>query len=132
LVALVILLAGCLFAYYSTRDSAKPAAPPKNAAAAEQSLVDTRLLQTAHRLAPLAATPDEQEQALEAARLADHELDLAFNAALRDAEAAAAAPATGFATKCARQDVRPDLPSWSTVIVHETATAPWQATDKAT
>src|SRR5450759_5787713 len=61
--------------------------------------------------------------------LADHELDLAFNAALRDAEAAAAAPATGFATKCARQDVRPDLPSWSTVIVHETATAPWQATD---
>lgn len=95
LVALAILLAGCLFAWYSTRDSAKPAAPPKNAAAAGQSLVDTRLLQTAHRLAPLAAAPDEQEQALEAARLADHELDLAFNAALRDAEAAAAAPATG-------------------------------------
>jgi small-conductance mechanosensitive channel len=96
-IALVVLLAGCLFAYYSTRDSRKPTAAPKNAAASEGSLVDKNLLQTAHRLAPLAATRDEQEQALEAARLTDHELDLAFAAALRDAEAAAAAavPSTG-------------------------------------
>ena len=93
-IALTILLAGCLFAYYSTRDSAKPSAPAKNAAA-EQSPVDNHMLQTAHRLAPLAATSDEQEQALEAARLTDHELDLAYAAALRYAEAAAAAPATG-------------------------------------
>jgi small-conductance mechanosensitive channel len=96
---LAILLVACLFAYYSTRDSAKPAAPQKKAAAAGQPLVDTRLLQTALRLAPLATTPDEQGQAREAWRLADHELDLTFAAALRqaeaDAKAEAALPATG-------------------------------------
>jgi small-conductance mechanosensitive channel len=95
-VVLAILLAACLFTYYSTRDSARPAAPQKKSAAAEQ-LVDTSLLQTELKLAPLAATPDEQGQAHEAWRLADHELDLTFAAALREAEAGAAAalPATG-------------------------------------
>ena len=88
---LALLLAACLFTYYSTRESARPAAPPKEPAAAEQALVDTGLLQTALKLAPLAATPEEQGQAHEAWRLADHELDLAFAAALRDAEAEAAA-----------------------------------------
>ena len=45
----------------------------------------------------MAATPDEQGQAHEAWRLADHELDLTFAAALREAEAEAAAalPASG-------------------------------------
>src|ERR1035441_10341137 len=88
---LAILLAACLFTYYSTRESARPAAARKELAAAEQPLVDTSLLQAALKLAPLAATPDEQGQAHEAWRLADHELDLAFAAALRDAEAEAAA-----------------------------------------
>lgn len=88
-----ILLALCLFGFYSTGDSAKPS--PSQKAAAEQMLVDRTLLQTSHALAALAATPDEQEQALEAARLSDHELDLAFAAALREAEAAAAVPPTG-------------------------------------
>lgn len=96
-VALAILLAACLFTYYSTRDSAKPAPPPKKSAAADQPLVDTSLLQAALNLAALAATPDEQAQAHEAWRLADHELDLAFAAALREAqaEAEAALPASG-------------------------------------
>jgi small-conductance mechanosensitive channel len=96
-VALAILLAACLFTYYSTRDSARPAAPQKNSAAAGQPLVDTSLLQTALKLAPLAATPDEQGQAHEAWRLADHELDLTFAAALREAqaEAEAALPTSG-------------------------------------
>src|ERR1700686_995946 len=88
---LAILLVACLFAFYSTRDFAKPAASKKESAAAEQ--VDTSLLQTELKLAPLAATPDEQAQAHESWRLADHELDLAFAAALREAEAAAAAEA---------------------------------------
>ena len=95
-VILAILLAACLFTYYSTRDSAKPAAPTKKSAAADQPLVDTSLMQTALSLAPLAATPDEQAQAHEAWRLADHELDLTFAAALREAEATEAAlPANG-------------------------------------
>jgi len=57
-VVLAILLVACLFAYYSTRDSARPAAPQQKSAATEQ-LVDTSLLQTELKLAPLAATPDE-------------------------------------------------------------------------
>src|ERR1700676_442514 len=93
-VILAILLAASLFAYYSTRDSATPIAPQKSAAA-EQPLVDRSLLQSAVNLAASAATPDEQIQAREAWRLADHELDLRFAAAMRDAEAEASLPATG-------------------------------------
>ena len=89
-----ILLAACLLGYYATRNSDTPAAG-KQSAAAELALVDTSLLQNALRLAPLAATPDEQEQAHEAWRLADHETDLAFAVALRAAEADATVPATG-------------------------------------
>jgi len=93
-VVLAILLAACLFAYYSTTSS-NPAAAPE--AAAAQQLVDTSLLQTAISLASSAATPDEQSQAREAWRLADHELDLSFAHALRRAETemAAATPTTG-------------------------------------
>ncbi len=90
---LAILLAASLFAYYSTRDSATPA--PQKSGAAERPLVDTSLLQCAVNLAASAATPDEQTQAREAWRLADHELDLRFAATMRDAEAEASLPATG-------------------------------------
>jgi hypothetical protein len=93
-VVLAILLVACLFAYYSTRDSA-PLNPAQKSTSAEQPLVDTSLLQTAVKLAPLAATSDEQARAREAWRLADHELDLRFAAALLEAEAEAALPATG-------------------------------------
>jgi small-conductance mechanosensitive channel len=92
---LVILLAACLFAYIFTRDSAKSLTSQNESALAEQSLVDTSLLQTALRVSSLAATTDEQAQAREAWRLADHELDLTFAAAMRDAEAEAELPATG-------------------------------------
>jgi small-conductance mechanosensitive channel len=91
---LVILLVGCLVSYYSTRDSAAPAAA-RNSSVEGQPLVNTTLLQNAVNVAGLAATPDEQTQAREAWRLADHELDLRFAAAIRDAEAVAAAPPTG-------------------------------------
>ena len=91
---LAILLAFWLFAYYSTRDSASPTASQKSEAA-ERPLVDTTLLQSAVRMAPLAATPDEQGQARETWRLADHHLDLTFAAAMREAQAEAALPATG-------------------------------------
>jgi small-conductance mechanosensitive channel len=91
---LAILLVASLFAYYSTRESAPPTARQKSAAA-EQPLVDTNLLQSAVNLAALAVTPDEKTQAREAWRLADHELDLRFAAAIRDAEAQASVQATG-------------------------------------
>ena len=51
-----------------------------------QEPVNTAALQTAQQLTALAFTPDEQEFAQEALRLGDHSVDLAFDAALRDAE----------------------------------------------
>jgi len=90
-VVLAVLLAACLVAYYSTRDSARPTARRQTSGAARQPAVDRSLLETALQLESSAATPDEQGQAREAWRLADHELDLAFAAALRRAEAEAAA-----------------------------------------
>jgi small-conductance mechanosensitive channel len=95
-VVLALLLAACVFVWFTTRDTAKPTASKKQPAAAEQ-LIDTHGLETALHLSPLAATADEQAQAREAWRLADHELDLTFAAALRDAEAQASAalPAHG-------------------------------------
>ena len=53
--------------------------------AAQSKLVDTSILSAARNLAPLAASPDEQKLAGDALRLADHEVDLAFADALRDA-----------------------------------------------
>jgi small-conductance mechanosensitive channel len=47
--------------------------------------VDMTQLQAAQSLAPLATGPDEQGLARDALRIADHEVDLAFNAALADA-----------------------------------------------
>lgn len=49
------------------------------------SLVDTRTWQTAEALAPLAGSTEEIEYAREAEHLADHEVDQAFAAALRQA-----------------------------------------------
>ena len=93
-VALAILLLTCLFAYIFTRSSGAPA-EEQNLTAARQPMVDTSLLDTSIRLAASAATPAEQAQAREAWRLADHELDLRFAAAVRQAEAEAAVPASG-------------------------------------
>ncbi|PYT10744.1 MAG: mechanosensitive ion channel protein MscS [Acidobacteria bacterium] len=108
---LVILFVVCLFAYYSTRDSGTPTAAQKSVSA-EQPLVDTSLLQSAVNLAPLAATPDEQGEAREAWRLADHELDLRFAAELREAEAEASVPAAGplrqLSNRIAQLQVRVD------------------------
>ncbi len=50
-----------------------------------QLLVDQTPLKIAQRLAPLTTLPEERPMAQEALRLADHEVDLAFAAALRDA-----------------------------------------------
>ena len=87
---LAVLLAVSLVGYFALQ-SEKPAAKPAKEHAA---LVDISLLDTTRQLAGYAATADEQAQAREAERLADHAVDLAFAAAVRDAEAQAAIPAT--------------------------------------
>jgi small-conductance mechanosensitive channel len=62
-------------------------APPQQAKARPRpaGLVDSQPLLTAQRLAALATTPEEQEFAKNALRLADHEVDMAFAAALHQA-----------------------------------------------
>jgi|SRR5689334_3503765 len=79
-----VLLLSCLAAVYITRDSGK--APQRmDKTSAGESPVNSALLQTANRLTALAETAEEQDDAREALRLADHELDQAFASALRQA-----------------------------------------------
>lgn len=52
----------------------------------QNTLVDQRPLETARKLAALASTVDEQRIAQETLRLSDHEVDLAFADALREAQ----------------------------------------------
>src|SRR5271169_3495857 len=81
-VALLVLALGTGAAYLSTRDAEIPRI---SVAETQRELVDQRPLQTAHRLAPLAVTPEELRLAQEAARLGDHAVDLAFADALMEA-----------------------------------------------
>src|ERR1041385_8776216 len=63
--------------------SAQPQQEPQKAAPA--GLVDSQPLLTAQRLSAMATTPKEQEFAKEALRISDHEVDMAFAAALHKA-----------------------------------------------
>jgi small-conductance mechanosensitive channel len=83
--ALLALVLGTGAAYLATRESNRPRAKTGAADAAQVPLVDERPLPTARALAALAITPEEQRLAQEAARIADHEVDLAFADALRQA-----------------------------------------------
>ncbi len=86
-VLLLILLAGAAYALFRTN----PQTPLSASISSDQNLnlqsgvVDLTVLTTAQRLATLASTDDELTLAREALRLADHEVDLAFAAALRSA-----------------------------------------------
>ena len=86
-VALVLLLAGAAFGLFRTNELR----PLSNTDSTDRSsniqtgYVDQTPLQTAQRLASLASGEDEQPLAKEALRLADHEVDLAFATALRNA-----------------------------------------------
>lgn len=85
--ALLLLVLGTGAAFFATRETSHPRAKSPASLAAPAPLVDERPLPTARALAPLAITPDEQRYAEEAARIADHEVDLAFADALRQATA---------------------------------------------
>jgi small-conductance mechanosensitive channel len=91
LLSLIAILAMCLIFTWTTRDVAgnlsflNPRNNPNRAIGNKKSLVDIRPWQTAQALAPLAYTAEEKDYAQEAERLADHEVDQAFAAALRQA-----------------------------------------------
>jgi len=97
LAALVVaaLLAACVVGIYLTREAPSSRVAVKKPAANNQApLVDDRLLQTARQMSSIAETADEQNLAGEALRLADHEVDQTFAAAIREA-AAAVVPSSG-------------------------------------
>jgi small-conductance mechanosensitive channel len=74
------VVGGVLFRYWIS-----PVAEPRAEKSKPAGLVDDQPLLTAQKLAGLAATPEEQEFAKNALRLADHEVDMAFAAALHQA-----------------------------------------------
>jgi small-conductance mechanosensitive channel len=94
-VVLVLLLVGAAYGIFKTRTIA-PSLPTSAAAtsattpntsshaAAQPLVVDQTPLKIAQELAPLATLPGERQLAEEAIRLTDHEVDIAFTAALRD------------------------------------------------
>ncbi|HET9388185.1 MAG TPA: mechanosensitive ion channel family protein, partial [Steroidobacteraceae bacterium] len=88
-VLLLLLLGAAAYGWWYTNQAdgtvVRPGKPLQQADAATGINQGTFLL--AQRLAPYADGPDEQRLAASAERLADHELDLAFTAALRRLEA---------------------------------------------
>jgi small-conductance mechanosensitive channel len=91
LLALLVLLLVCLVSAWMTRDAMgnlsflNPTSNASRVAGGKKAIVDIRPWQTAQALAPLAVTAEENEFARDAERLADHEVDQAFAAALRQA-----------------------------------------------
>jgi small-conductance mechanosensitive channel len=83
--ALLLILAGV--AWWKTAPPALHARKAQVAAITATNLVDQSTYSMAQRLEQIAVTPEEQTYAQSALRVADHELDLAFTEALRDAEA---------------------------------------------
>jgi len=86
-VVVSLFLGLTLLALWRTRQpgfSGSSSAPgaAKSSAASQTSLVDQAPLKAAQQLAQLAATPDERAFAQEVLRLADYEVDLAFDTAL--------------------------------------------------
>ena len=86
-IVLVLLAAVTAYGIWRTRQSltlSTPAGESQSAAEA-RSLVDQTPLKTAQQLAQLATTHEERPLAQEALRLADYDVDLAFDNALRQA-----------------------------------------------
>ena len=89
-IIMVVLLGLAFYGLWRTTQSSKTENTNnknhgKLASASEAALVDQSPLKTAQQLAQLASSPEEKAYALEALRLGDYEVDLAFEAALSDA-----------------------------------------------
>ena len=86
-VVIVLLIGFTIYGFWVTRQplSGVPNAKAKSAVTPGKSLVDQSPLKTAQQLAQLVTTTDERALAEQALRLADYEVDLAFDAALRQA-----------------------------------------------
>lgn len=93
LLSLLAMLSLCLVFAWTTRDAMahlpflQQRGKIPGVAVNQKALVDLSPWQTAQALAPMAVSTEETEFALEAERLADHEVDQAFASALRQANA---------------------------------------------
>jgi small-conductance mechanosensitive channel len=87
IVLLTLLLAslGAVIFTHSWTDYRERLRAMRQASKTAANTVDTHALDTAQQLAPLAITHMEQDYAVQALRLGDHSVDLAFSAALHDA-----------------------------------------------
>ena len=89
LIGLAALLIAALIGFALTRQTASPVPTKQTAGKTEPEpakLVDQSPLETAHNLANIASTAEEQKLAAEAVRIADHEVDIAFASALQQAQ----------------------------------------------
>ena len=86
LIVLIVLLGVAGYGFFRTGQPASNTAT-KTATGVQTTLVDQSPVRIAQKLARLADTPDEQALSREAIRLADHEMDLAYESARRNAEA---------------------------------------------
>jgi small-conductance mechanosensitive channel len=84
---LTLLLIAAGAGWWHTKPPSPSSDKKRDTAVTSTALVDESTYATALRLAQLATTPEEQPYAQSALRYADHELALAFTAALRDVEA---------------------------------------------
>jgi small-conductance mechanosensitive channel len=87
-IALVLLLGATVYGLIRTNEAPKPASvqgKSKTAATAQAPLVDQSPLKIAQQLAQSATTEEELPLAKEALRLADYEVDLAYDAARHEA-----------------------------------------------
>jgi small-conductance mechanosensitive channel len=84
---LALLLVAAGIAWWRTAPPSPKVIERRAAAVTSAALVDESTYTTAQRMARLAATPEELTFVQTALRIADHELALAFTAALRDVEA---------------------------------------------
>lgn len=86
-IAILVLAVLTAYEFWHTRPSSepRPASTKNSVAPAEKSPVDQSPLKTAQQVAQLATSHDERALAQEALRLADFDVDLAFDNALRQA-----------------------------------------------
>ena len=88
-VILLLLLGGTVYVLVRTRTAVPSLASPsatQGPSSAQPELVDQRPLQTAQQFAKMATSAEEKPFAEQALALGDHEMDLAFAAAVRDAQ----------------------------------------------
>jgi small-conductance mechanosensitive channel len=85
LLTLLLVSLGAVIFTHSWTDYRERLRAMRQASKTAANTVDTHALDTAQQLAPLAITHMEQDYALQALRLGDHSVDLAFSAALHDA-----------------------------------------------